>query len=140
METKKLNIVIVDDNKSFREAVKQFLTDELNYEVVGEASSGIEFLQLIKTVIVDVVLMDIQLPELDGIAATKKWCLHNPHTKVIAVTMFTEKAYLAPLIEAGFKGCVFKTSFFTEIVDAIEKVHKGGLYFNMNLPINDFIK
>ncbi len=135
MTTKKLKILIVDDNNSFREAVKLFLTNELNCEIVGEASNGKEFLQLINPVLADIVLMDIQMPELDGITATKKWCLIYPHTKVIAVTMFTEKAYLQPLIEAGFRGCIFKTNFFSEIFHAIDEVSKGGFYFNRDIPI-----
>jgi DNA-binding NarL/FixJ family response regulator len=136
MDTKKLRIIIVDDNKSFREAAIKFLTNELNCEVVGEASNGLQFLELIKTMVCDVVLMDIQMPELDGITATKKWCLRNPYTKVIAVTMFTDKVYLVQLIEAGFKGCVFKTSFFSEIVKAINAVIHGKIYFEEDMPIN----
>jgi DNA-binding NarL/FixJ family response regulator len=137
METKKLKIIIVDDNKSFREAIKLFLTNELNCEVIGEATDGNEFLSLVKTIgyLVDIVLMDIQMPQLDGIAATKKWCLRNSQTKVIAVTMYQDKAYLLQLIESGFKGCVFKTSVFAEIVNAIEIVRNGGLYFNTNIPV-----
>jgi DNA-binding NarL/FixJ family response regulator len=135
MEKKKLRILIIDDNRSFRLAVRQFLTNELNYEVVGEASDGTEFLKLMKSVNVDIVLMDIQMPELDGITVTKRWCLTHTQTKIIAVTMFTEKAYLQTLIEAGFKGCVFKTNFFTEIINAIDAVSKGKIYFDKNMPI-----
>ena len=138
METKKLRILLVDDNRSFREAVKLFITKEMNCEVVGEASNGLEFLSLITKCSVDIVLMDIQMPELDGIKATKEWCLRNPNTKVIAVTMFTEKAYLLQLIQSGFKGCVFKTSFFVQIVAAVTAVMEGKLYFERDIPLSKF--
>jgi DNA-binding NarL/FixJ family response regulator len=135
MDSNKIKILIVDDNKSFREAVKKFLINELNCEVIGEASNGIEFLEKMKPVGIDIVLMDIQMPELDGIAATKKWCLNNTQTKVIAVTMYTDKIYLKQLIESGFKGCVSKTSFFIEIAMAIDAVVHGKLFFEKDLPV-----
>jgi len=135
METEKLKIIIVDDNKTFRDAMKLFLVNELKAEIIGEASNGQEFLNLSAIIRADLVLMDIEMPELDGISATKKWCLHNPLTKVIGVTMYTDKVYLLRLVEAGFKGCVFKTNFFNEITKAIETVHCGNLYFNDNLPV-----
>jgi DNA-binding NarL/FixJ family response regulator len=135
MVTRKLKILIVDDNKSFRDAAREFLKNEYNYDIVAEASNGLEFLELIKCNEVDVVLMDIQMPELDGMSATKEWCFYNTRTNVIALTMFTEKAYLEQLILAGFKGCVFKTNFFEEIKNAIEKVNGGGFYFNSNMPV-----
>lgn len=135
MKPEKLKILIVDDNKSFREAVRFFLKTELNYDIVGEASNGKEFLEKIKTVNADIVLMDIQMPEMNGIESTKKWCSLYPNTKIIGVTMFTEKAYLLQLIESGFKGCVYKTSFYAEIANAIETVANGGLYFAKNMPV-----
>jgi DNA-binding NarL/FixJ family response regulator len=136
MDEPKMRIIIVDDNKLFRDAIKLYLVNELNIDVVGEATNGKEFLALINNAFVDIVLMDIQMPELDGIAATKKWCLRNPGTKVIAVTMFTDKAYLLQLIEAGFKGCIFKTNFFAEIATAIAAIQKGGLYFASNIKVS----
>jgi DNA-binding NarL/FixJ family response regulator len=137
MESKKTKILIVDDSNLFREALKLFLKNELNCEVIGEAKNGNEFLSIMKTIghFVDIVLMDIQMPELDGITATKKWCLYHPQTKVIAITMYTDKAYLQQLIESGFKGCVYKTSVFEEIITAIKKVLSGDMYFNINIPI-----
>jgi len=133
---KRLKIFLVDDNETFREAIKQYLEIELNCEIVGEAENGKQFLETYEMLLADIVLMDIQMPEIDGISATKQWCILNPHTKVIAVTLFTEKAYLLPLIEAGFKGCVFKSDFFNEILKAIEAVRHGKLFFSANMQID----
>ena len=136
METERLKIFIVDDNRSFRDAAKQYLKNELNHEIIGEASNGAEFLEKVKTLNPDIVLMDLQMPEIDGIAAAKKWNIINSTGKVLAVTMFTEKAYLLRLIESGFKGCIFKTRFFADIVKAINTVYHGELYFPIDLPID----
>ena len=135
MMQKRLKVFLVDDNGTFRDAVKQFLEIELNCEIVGEAENGKQFLETFSRLPADIVLMDIQMPEIDGIAATKKWCMYNPQTKVIAVTMFTEKVYLLPLIEAGFKGCVFKSEFFNEIIKAIDTVMQNKMFFSNNLPV-----
>ena len=133
---KKLKILLVDDNQTFRTAVKQYLEIEMNCTVVAEVENGKHFLDMFNRTLADIVLMDIQMPEVDGITATKKWCLLNPETKVIAVTMFTDRAYLLPLIEAGFKGCIFKSEFFNEISKAIEKVMNGKMFFSDNLPVD----
>lgn len=79
--------------------------------------------------------MDIMMPELNGIEATKNLLLQNPKTKVIAVTMHAEKAYLAELIKAGFKGCIFKNKLFEEIKTAITKVKNNKLYFPVDIKI-----
>ncbi len=137
MNTPNLKIIIVDDNDMFRNAVRLYLQNEMNFDIIGEASDGLQFLKLKNIFTADIVLMDIQMPVKDGITTVIEWCLINPKTKVIAVTMFTDKAYLLPLIEAGFKGCVFKTNFFSKIREAIENVMKGNLYFEQDLPISD---
>jgi two-component system, NarL family, response regulator LiaR len=135
MNTNKLKIIIVDDNATFRKAVKLFLIKELNCEIINEASNGAEFLKLKNILNADLVLIDIQMPEIDGLSATKSWCLYNSNTKVIALTMFTEKVYLLPMIEAGFKGCIYKINFFSTVLEAIDKVMKGGLYFEKEMPV-----
>jgi DNA-binding NarL/FixJ family response regulator len=79
--------------------------------------------------------MDISMPGIDGYTVTKMINWNNVHLKVIAVTMFTNKAYLEKLIGAGFKGCVFKSDVFKELPVAIEEVSKGQYYWPVN--IND---
>lgn len=136
MELEKLKILIVDDNKSFREAARLFLENEFSCKVVGEASNGFEFLSMIKNIKADIILMDIQMPELDGFTATKEWCFRDLHCNVIAVTMYSDRTYLPRLIESGFKGCVNKMDFFSDIINAIEKVKNGGFYFNGTVHFN----
>jgi len=136
MDRKNLKIIIVDDNDTFRNAVKLYLQNEMNCEVIADVSDGKEFLQLSNIRFADIILMDIQMPEIDGINATQDWCKLYPATRIIAITMFTDKAYLLPLIEAGFKGCIYKTNFFSKIGEAIDHIMKGGLYFEQELPIS----
>jgi DNA-binding NarL/FixJ family response regulator len=129
MGKEKIKILIVDDNRLFRKAVKKKLSNELSFEIVGEASNDKEFLKLLNTVEMDIVLMDIQIPELGGIAATKKACFINRNIKVIAVTPFKNEVTpfknevcLEKLIESGFKGCVLRNNFFYEIINSIKEL------------------
>ena len=135
MESGKIKVILVDDNETFRNAEKIFLQNELNCQILSEFSNGLQFLNSQDIHQADIVLMDIQMPEMDGVTATKNWCLLNPRTKVIAVTMFSDKAYLVQLIEAGFKGFIFKAKFFDEIAKAFDVVINGGLYFNDEIPL-----
>ena len=136
MKAEKIKIMIVDDNASFRLAAKLFLENESNCVVVAEASNGHEFLTMIKNVDVDIILMDIHMPTLDGLNATREHYSNNPYSKIIAVTMYSGISYLQKLIEAGFRGYVNKNDFFTEITEAIEDVNKGGFYFKNPLKID----
>lgn len=132
---KSLKIVLVDDNDSFRQAVRQFLEIELNYDIIGDFSNGFDFINSNTAYKADIVLIDIQMPELNGITTAKKWEVKNYQTKFIAVTMFTEKAYLLPLIEAGFKGCIYKSNFYSEIKAAINAVLNDRTFFPKNIQI-----
>jgi DNA-binding NarL/FixJ family response regulator len=132
---KNFKLIITDDSLEFRQAIKQYLTGELKYEVIGEASDGLEFLALPNLHKADVILMDLMMPNLDGFKATKELFWSNPNVKVIAVTMHVDKAYLAKLIQVGFKGCVFKNNFFEEIETAILKVADNKLHFPININI-----
>lgn len=131
----KIKLIITDDNDEFREALKNFLTLEFPVEIIGEAANGKEFLKLSNIYEADIILMDIMMPEINGIEATKNLLLHSPKTKVIAVTMHAEKAYLAELIKAGFKGCIFKNNLFEEIKTAITQVKNNKLYFDADIKI-----
>ncbi len=124
-----LKIIIADDNENFRKAVKDFLANEFSINTICEAENGEELLKCDNIDEADIILMDINMPKLDGIATTKKILAKNSHLKIIAVTMHTEKTYLTQLIEAGFKGCIFKNNLFDEITQAIKTVLNNKYHF-----------
>lgn len=123
-----MNIFIVDDNKQFREAMKVYLDQALNHTIVGEAENGLDFLRMYQYKN-DIVLMDLNMPELDGYQAIKKAFIKDIRIKAIAVTMYKDNAYLKKLIEMGFKGCVYKSDVFKKLPIALDEVKKGNLYF-----------
>ena len=124
-----LKVIIVDDNIQFRYHLKSFIEDELNINIIGEASNGIEFLELPNTDSADIILMDIAMDLMDGFEATKRALWNNRNVKIIAITMHWEKIVLQRLLESGFKGCVYKNNIFTELEKAINTVISGQLYF-----------
>lgn len=134
MET--LKIALVDDNEPFRKALKNLLVKEFNADIIGEASSAEEFEKLAGFRNADIILMDVMMPEVDGITLAKKVLWKYPYLKIIAITMHTDKVYLTSLIEAGFKGCIFKTSIFDDLGHAIETVLHGQLYFPKNITLS----
>jgi DNA-binding NarL/FixJ family response regulator len=132
---KDLKFILVDDNHEFRQGLKALLETEFSAKVIAEASNGKEFLELSNHRLADIIIMDLMMPEKDGIAATKPFIWKSPYAKVIAVTMHNDNAYLQQLIEAGFKGCIFKNNIFTEIKIAVETVMSGQFYFSENIKI-----
>jgi len=124
-----LKIILVDDNKMFRESIKDLLVHVFKYQVIAEANNGEEFLNLPKSLKPDIILMDLSMPQIDGFEATKKYYWDFPTSRIIAVTNHIENAYLVKLIETGFKGCIFKYNIFNEIQPAIKTVMSGELWF-----------
>ncbi len=124
-----MKIIIVDDNKAFLEGIKYYLQKDQRVEIIGEANSGKEFLNLKNIHQADIILMDIQMPEINGIKAAKRVLWNMNYLKIIAITMFKEKAYLKELIEAGFKGCVFKNEIYERLPLVIEKVMNDNICF-----------
>lgn len=131
----RLKIILVDDNVTFRSTIKRFLQEEFQYNVIGEASGGEEFFSITDIVLADVILMDLQMPEMDGYAITKKLLMDYRNLPIVAITMHTEKAYLQELIEVGFKGCIFKPDFYESIEDAIHAVTNKKYYFPKDIKL-----
>jgi DNA-binding NarL/FixJ family response regulator len=117
-----MKFIVVDDNKTFRDGIKFYLENILSYEVIGVASDGEEFLKMKNSHEADIILMDIDMPNLNGIETIKKALWENNRFKFIAVTSYTDKAYLLELISAGFKGCVFKSNIYDELENTIFKI------------------
>jgi DNA-binding NarL/FixJ family response regulator len=102
-------------------------------EVIAEASNGIELLKVLEHCESDIVLMDINMPEMDGIEATAKIAVSCPDIKVIALSMYGEEEYYYRMVDAGAKGFILKDSDISEVRDAIIAVNKGGNYFSQEL-------
>lgn len=133
---KKHKVILVDDHKLFREGLKLLLNNSEKIEVVAEASNGIEFLELKENCNDTIVLMDIEMPEMNGIEATKKILEKCPETKIIALTMFGEDEYYYQMIEAGVKGFLLKNTNIDEVFEAIETVSNGENCFSQELLYN----
>lgn len=129
----KTRIIIADDHQLFRNGLKILLNTFPEFEVTGEASNGKEYLELLKTAQADIALMDINMPEMDGIEATRRGIKTNPSVNVIALSMYGEEEYYYKMVDAGVKGFLLKDSDISEVREAILTVVKGGSFFSQEL-------
>ena len=132
-EMEKIRILIADDHQLFRNGLKILLDAFPEFEVAGEASNGEEFLKLLACTPAEVALMDINMPEMDGIEATRKALRIKPDIDIIALSMYGEEEYYYKMVDAGAKGFLLKDSDISEVKDAIMTVRKGGNYFSQEL-------
>lgn len=128
-----MKLIIVDDNKIFIENLRFFLESKLGYEVIAEAFSGEEFLQLPNKTEADIILMDIYMEEMDGFETTRRLLWNFPYIKVIALTLEAENIFLLHLVEAGFRGFVDKNSIFDQLEKVIKDVNNGKFRFPKSL-------
>lgn len=123
----KIKVILVDDHEMVRMGLKSFLNLQADIDVVGEASNGREGVDLALALKPDVLVMDLVMPELGGVEATlevlKKW----KEAKVLVLTSYLDNEKIYPVIDAGAKGYMLKTSSAAEILNAIRKVSKGEL-------------
>jgi NarL family two-component system response regulator YdfI len=134
-----MKVIIVDDNITFQESLKYFLENTFSYEVIGTANDGEEYLKFKNFKKADMIFMDINMPNLNGIETVKKALWEYQFLKFIAITNYTHRAYLQELIGAGFKACVFKNSIYDELEKAINAVSKNQLYFPNDIIIKTSI-
>ena len=129
----KIKIILTDDHQLFRNGLRILLDVFPEFEVVGEASNGEEFLHLIKNCEADVVLMDINMPVMDGVEATRRGLKLCPNLNIIALSMYGEEEYYYKMVDAGAKGFLLKDSDISEVKEAILTINKGGSYFSQEL-------
>ena len=131
----KPTIIIVDDHLIFRHGIKSMLEIENIATVIGEASNGIEFLELLSHVKPDLVFMDIDMPYMNGLDATQNALKIFPDLKIIALTMFSDEEYYYKMVDRGVKGFLLKTSGISEIENAIRNVMLGETHFSNEILI-----
>ena len=126
----KLRIILAEDHETIRDGLKLLVNSRSDMEVVGEANNGRTALQLAAEVSPDVVVMDISMPQLNGLQATKKLKNKSPQVKVLILTRHSEPGYLQELLQAGASGYVLKQSKSEELIRAILAVAAGQTYLD----------
>ncbi len=124
-----VRILLVDDHELVREGLKVFLERE-QFEVVGEASEGRDAMRLAETVPLDVAVLDLSAPRLNGLDVAREICQALPGGKVVALTAHTEDSYVISALRAGIKGYVLKSQAGADLVHAINEVSLGKTYFS----------
>lgn len=132
-QNKKIQVALVDDHQLFRSGINFIIDDTDDIEVAFEASNGKEFLNFLNEFQPDIVLMDINMPVLDGVEATRRALDQYPDLKVLVLSMFGEVDYYNTMIDIGVKGFILKDIDNEELIEAIRKVNKGGSYFSQEL-------
>lgn len=129
----KIKIALVDDHEMFRSGVRLILSEQKNWEIVIEAENGKEFLNQLKVIKPDVVLLDISMPVLNGYDTAAQALSVYPDLKIIVLSMLNEDDYYFKMIEIGVKGFVLKNSGVEELTRAIIEVSEGNNYFAQDL-------
>jgi two-component system response regulator NreC len=131
--TAPIRLVIVDDHTLLRSGLKMLLNAQHDMDVVGEASDGKDALEKVASLRPDVVIMDISMPGMGGLEATRELRRLQPQCKVLVLTMHTDPSYLRQLLQAGAAGYVLKRAADTELTDAIRAVYRGDLFVYSSL-------
>jgi DNA-binding NarL/FixJ family response regulator len=126
----KLRILLAEDHETIRDGLKLLINSQPDMEIVGEADNGRVALQLAQELLPDVVVMDVSMPELNGLQATKKLKQKCPQIKVLTLTRHTDDGYLQQLLQAGASGYVLKQSKSAELLRAIRAVVAGQTYLD----------
>lgn len=130
-----IKVLIVDDHPMILEGLKTLLSDDSDMTVTSLCTNAIETITAIKTEIPDIALLDINLPDINGIELCCKIKKEFPAVKTIALTTFSDRSYVNSMLEAGASGYLIKSSTKEEIIHAIKQVYKGGMVLNVSFDL-----
>lgn len=136
MVSQKIKIALIDDHKLFREGVKRILSFESSFEVVAEAGDGNEVNDLVANYNPDIILMDINMPEINGIEATKELMKSYPNIKVIILSIHDDESYVTHALQTGAQGYLLKEIDTESLLEAIKVVYEGGSYLHPKVTHN----
>jgi len=131
--SEKLRILLAEDHQTVREGVKLLVNAQPDMEVVGEAGDGEIAIKEAERLNPDIIVMDVSMPNVNGLKATKKLRRQNPDIKILTLTRHTDDGYLQQLLGAGANGYVLKQSAPTELINAIRSVAQGNAYLDPSL-------
>jgi len=135
---KETKVIIVDDNLVIRDGLRLMLKSFQNIKIVAEAEDGLEALDLIEKVDFDVILMDISMPNLNGIAATKKIKKKNVNAKILANTCNVDSFYIKEMLTAGASGYINKGADLASYKEAIWTVQNGGIFLSEEIELSTY--
>ncbi len=141
--TDEIRVLIVDDHAMFRDGVRLLLTSEPDIEVVADIASGDEIIAVTETVKPHVVLMDIAMPGLNGLEATRLLKSRFPDIQVLVLTMHRSEEYFFEMFKAGASGYMLKASDAEQLVDAVRKVAKGEIFLHADMAsdvLQDYVR
>jgi two-component system response regulator NreC len=126
----KIKIIIADDHTIFRQGLRMLLAQEDDMEVIGEAADGIEALELAKKLNPDIILLDIAMPNMDGVQVAGRIKKSLPQIKIIVLTSYSDDQFLYEFLKLGVSGFVLKDSASQELIYSIRKSHEGMVFFD----------
>jgi len=129
----KIKVLIADDHTILRQGIKALLDNQAEIEVIGEAKDGREALTLIERLLPDVVLMDIAMPGLNGLEATRRIKKKFPEIKVLVLTMYTNEEYVFQILNAGANGYLVKETAFQDLISAIKAVYRDEAFMSPSI-------
>jgi len=138
----RIRILIADDHKMIRDGIKSMLDTNADVDVVAEADTGKKVLELCRSMSIDLIIMDINMPEYNGIEVTEILKKELPDIKVLALTMMDQDQHIRRMVEAGAYGYILKSSGSEELVEAIQAVMNGEHYFGKaatDVILKDFV-
>ncbi|MBL8095606.1 MAG: response regulator transcription factor [Anaerolineales bacterium] len=123
-----IRVLLVDDHRVVRLGLRTLLESEFDIDVIGEAGNGVEAVAAAQALLPTVVVMDISMPEMDGLEATRRIRATCPDTHILILTVHAQERYLFPVLKAGGSGYVLKSTVDTELIEAIRAVATGGAF------------
>lgn len=139
----KVRLLIADDHEMMREGLKSLLGKEPSIEVVGEAENGEQTVEMARKSGVHIVIMDVSMPDLNGIEATRKIVADNPNTKVVALSGYANKEFVREMLSAGASAYVLKKRAYEELTRAVAEVMKGKKYLSPDIArgvVDDYVE
>lgn len=128
-----IHVLVVDDHDLVRMGITRMLSDNPDIEVIGEADNGETAIRLAKSLNPDVILLDVNMPNIGGLEVTKRLLQTDTQCKILAVSSLTSQPYPSMLIKAGVSGYITKGTPLDEMIKAIKKIYQGGRYFSADV-------